>query len=92
MQGARNTPLTGEDEVTATIAVRAEHAIETDLACNPQSCGDVAMRQTPYDGERVLTGGDDGAAFENATQAFDMSHRPVRQIARVRLRTFPFFR
>jgi hypothetical protein len=41
----------------------------------------VAVRKAPCDGERILAGGDDSAAFENAAQAFDMSHRPVGQVA-----------
>ena len=71
----------GEDKVTATIAIGTEDTVETDLACHAQSCGDVAVWQAPCDGERVLAGGDDGAAPENAAQAFDVSDRPVGQIA-----------
>src|SRR5690349_4566684 len=39
----------------------------------------MAMRQAA--GEGILPGGDDGAALEHATQAFDVRGRPVGEVA-----------
>jgi hypothetical protein len=71
----------GEDEVAAAIAVGAEDALEADLTGEADGCCDVAMRQTANDGKSVLPGGNDGAALEHATQAFDMGGGPVREVA-----------
>jgi len=43
--------------------------------------GDVAVRQRAGDGEGLAVRGDDGAAFEHATQALDMRLGPVRKVA-----------
>ena len=71
----------GEHEVPVAIAVGAEDAVETDLAGGAECRGDVAVRQAADDGEGVSLGGDDGAALEHAAQPFDVSGRPVRQVA-----------
>src|SRR5689334_25102191 len=41
----------------------------------------MAMRQAAGEGEGILPGGDDGAALEHATQAFDVRGRPVGEVA-----------
>ena len=41
----------------------------------------MTVRQAAKDGEGVALGGDDGAAFEHAAQAFDVSWRPVGEVA-----------
>src|SRR5208283_5053408 len=69
-----------EDEVTATIAVGAEDAVETDLACGTERGGDMAVGKAAGDGEGVPLGGDDGAALEHAAQAFDVGGGPVGEI------------
>ena len=71
----------GQDEVAAAVAVGAEDAVEADLARRAEGGGDVAVRQAAGDGEGVLLGGDDGAALEHAAQAFDVSGRPVGEVA-----------
>ena len=71
----------GEDEIAAAIAVGAEDTVKTDPAGGAESGGDVAVRQAAGDGEGVALGGDDGAAFEHAAQAFDVGGRPVGEIA-----------
>jgi hypothetical protein len=55
----------GEDEVTTTIAIGAEDAVEADLPGSAEGGGDVAMRQGAGDGEGVALGRDDGAALEH---------------------------
>ena len=71
----------GQDEVAAAVAVGAEDAVEADLARGAEGGGDVAVRQAAGDGEGVALGGDDGAAFEHAAQAFDMGGGPVGEVA-----------
>ena len=75
------TDQQGEDEIAATIAAGAEDTVEADLAGGAERGGDVAMWQAADDGEGVTLGGDDGAAFEHAAQAFDMGRGPVGEIA-----------
>src|SRR6202034_1751211 len=70
-----------QDEVAAPVAVRAEDAVEADLTCRAKGSGDMAMRQRAGDGEGLAVRGDDGAAFEDAAQAFDMGRGPVGEIA-----------
>jgi hypothetical protein len=60
---------------------RAEDAVEADPAQCAQRRGDMAVRQRAGDREGVLPGGDDGAPLEHATQALDLSHRPVGKVA-----------
>jgi hypothetical protein len=71
----------GQDKVAAAITVGTEDALEADLARGGDGGGDVAMRQAADDGEGIASGGDDGAALEHATQAFDMGGRPVGEVA-----------
>ena len=71
----------GQNEVAAAIAVGAEDAVEADPAGGAESGGDVAVRQGADDGEGVALGGDDGAAFEHAAQAFDVGGGPVGEVA-----------
>jgi len=66
-----------QDQITATITVRAEDAIKANLAGGAKSGRDVAMRQTASDGERFTLRGDDGTSLEHAAQTFDVSLRPV---------------
>jgi hypothetical protein len=51
------------------------------LRAVPRAAGDVAVRQAAGDGEGLLSGGDDGAALEHPTQAFDMGGGPVGEVA-----------
>jgi len=69
----------GENEIAA--AVGAKDAVEPDLACRAEGSGDVAVRQAADDGEGVAFGGNDGAAFEHAAQAFNVGCRPVGEVA-----------
>src|SRR5215210_7661209 len=71
----------GEDEVAAAVAVRAEDAVKADLARRAEGGGDVAVGQAAGDGDGVVLGGDDGAALEHTTQAFDVSRGPVGEVA-----------
>ena len=73
--------MQGEDEVAAAIAVGAKDAVEADLARRAEGGGDMAVRQGAGDGEGFALGGDDGAAFEHAAQAFDMRLGPVGEVA-----------
>src|SRR5690348_18446626 len=41
----------------------------------------MTVRQRSNHGESIALGGNDGAAFEHTAQAFDMSGRPIREIA-----------
>src|ERR1700722_17148715 len=71
----------GKDEIAPAIAVRAEDTVKPDLVSGAECGGDVAVRQATGDGEGVVLGGDDGAAFEHTAQAFDVGSWPVGQIA-----------
>jgi hypothetical protein len=70
-----------KNEVAASIAIRVEKTVETDLAGSAECGSDVAVRQASRHGEGVTLGGDDGAPFEHAAQPFDVGGRPVRQVA-----------
>src|SRR4051794_7302805 len=71
----------GEDEVAAAVAVGAEDAVKADLARHAEGGGDMAVWQAAGDGDGVLLGWDDGAAFEHAAQAFDVSGGPAGEVA-----------
>ena len=70
-----------QDEVAAAVAIRAEDVLEADLARHAEGGGDVAMGQAAGDGEGILLGGNDRPALEHPAQAFDMSGRPVGEVA-----------
>src|SRR5690349_16559573 len=70
-----------EHEVAAAIAIRPEDAIKADLVSGTKHCSDMTVRQRSNHGESIALGGNDGAAFEHTAQAFDMSGRPIREIA-----------
>src|SRR3954471_2382026 len=71
----------GEDEVAVAVAVGAEDAVKADLARRAEGGGDMAMRQAAGDGDGVVLGRNDRAALEHATQALDVSGRPVGEVA-----------
>ena len=68
----------GKDQITVTVAVRAEDTIKANPAGSAKSGRDVAVRQTANDGEGFTLCGDDGAPLEHPTQTFDVGRRPVR--------------
>src|SRR5271166_811190 len=70
----------GEHEIAAAIAIGANDPVKTDLASGAEGRRDMAMRQAAGDGECIPISGDDGAALEHATQAFDMGSGPVGEI------------
>src|SRR5450755_2767593 len=75
------TDQQGQHEIAAAIAVRAEDTVKPDLVSGAECGGDVAMRQATGDGERIVLGGDDGAASELTEQAFDVGSWPVGEVA-----------
>ena len=80
-----------EDEVVATITIGAEDTIEADLAGGAERGGDVAVWQAADNGECVTFGGNDGAAFEHAAQAFNVGRGPVGKIAQCALTNLAAF-
>jgi hypothetical protein len=80
-----------QHEVAAAIAVGAEDAVEADLARGAKGSGDVAVRQAAGDGEGIVVGGNDGAAFEHATQTFDMRSGSVGEVAQGALMNLAIF-
>ena len=80
--GSRMRPIDhGQDEVAAAVAVGAEDAVEADLARRAEGGGDVAVRQQRVTVKASCSAANDGAAFEHAAQAFDMSRGPVGEVA-----------
>ena len=71
----------GEHEVAAAIADGPDHGVEADFSRRAESERDMAMGQRAGNGERVTVPGDDCAALQHATQAFDVRRRPVGKIA-----------
>ena len=69
----------------------AKDTVEADFAGGAERSGDVAVWQAADDGEGVTLGGDDGAAFEDAAQAFDVGRGPVGQIAQCALTNLAAF-
>jgi hypothetical protein len=67
----------GKDEITVTVAVRAEDTVKANPAGGAESGRDVAVRQTANDGEGFTLGWDDGATLENPAKTFDVGRRPV---------------
>ena len=75
----------GKDQVATAIVPRAKDTIEADAARDAERSGDVAVRQAADDGEGITLGGNHGATFKDAAQAFDVSCGPVGQIAQCAL-------
>ncbi len=71
----------GEDQVAAAIVIRAEDAVETDVARGAERSGDVAVRQAADDGEGLTLGGDDRAALQHTAQTLDVGNGPVGEVA-----------
>jgi hypothetical protein len=78
-------------EIAATIAAGAEDTAEADLAGGAERGGDVAVWQAADNGEGVTLGGNDGAAFEHAAQAFNVGRGPVGKIAQCALTNLAAF-
>jgi hypothetical protein len=89
--GCRRERAGGEYEIAAAVAVGAEHPVEADSAGRAEGGGDMAVRQRTGDGERVAVGGDDGSAPEHAAQPFNVSGRPVGEVAERAFTNFAAF-
>jgi hypothetical protein len=80
--GRRNEPRYdhGDDEITATIAGRPEHTVETDVAQRAQHRRDMAVRQRATHDDGLVIGRRHLAALEQRAQPFDDLGRPIGQV------------
>ena len=78
----------GKHEIMTAVALGTDQLIEADPPGGSEGGGDVAVRQRAINADRLLGSGDDGAAFQQATQAFDVLLRPGREVAKCPLSNF----
>jgi hypothetical protein len=80
--GRRDQPSDdhGDDQITAAVADRTQHAIKSDGAQRAEHGRDMAVGQRAANDDGLLIGRRDLAALEQCAQSFDQFARPVGEV------------